>query len=272
MNPRFSCAVLRRLPFLALSLILLGCTTPVPPSYTAPEPPPVKQVKKPQHHIKPVVSPHYAMDAYIESLSLSDMELSYVSAENSALQSRLDIISRFLNEKRKQPALQPAIVVSYSVKDQKNILQLIAPFDMSRNEYDFSDLQAVLSHVKGPQYVIQDIHPVIAKSTQQRKILFSRDDTNATREMIRHELKALLANTTPLSDSAEAKVQLQLLRFFIGLHMRDAAYLAAENAEQSLASVEDRQGDNPETQKLSGELDTLKSRLRKEMPFTFKSL
>lgn len=118
---------------------------------------------------------------------------------------------------------------------------------------------------------MQDIHPVIIRSLPQRNLQLTRESP-ATRDLVRHELRALLATTAPLSDVAEAKVQLQLLQFFMARHLRDAAYLAAENAEQSLANIEDKRGDNTDTNDLSAELDTLKARLRREMPFTFNSL
>ena len=64
--------------------------------------------------------------------------------------------------------------------------------------------------------------------------------------MLDQEIDLLLRNKSLLTDLDEAHVQLSLLRFFITLHMRDAAYLAAENTKQSLAAVANAADSVPE--------------------------
>lgn len=78
----------------------------------------------------------------------------------------------------------------------------------------------------------------------------------------------LLASAVPLTSVSEISAELRLIRFFIERHLRDAAYIAADNAKQSLASLSHNAGNDAEVNRLSKELELLESDLRKTMPFT----
>jgi hypothetical protein len=67
----------------------------------------------------------------------------------------------------------------------------------------------------------------------------------------------------------QARIGLQLTRFFMRNKYKEPAYLAIENAKQSLAQVDETSGDPDATRGLSKEIDAQESLLYKTMPFTF---
>lgn len=266
-NTRFSYARLRSFSSLLLLSALCAC------SWFEPSPEPVKEVKK-HHHpkVQAVQAKHYDMDTYVKQLTLTRYMLEKNNTDIAALKPQLAIIESFAADKRENTVFQPVIVISYSVKGKKEVQQLIAPFKMSQNILDFPDLQEIMPQLEGIQYTIQDVHPALFTSLPVRNLNFPVNDPGQTRNMINRELGMLLRNRSSFMDIDEARVQMSLLQFFMDHHVRDAAYLAAENAKQSLAAAEDNHADTNIVNTLSDRLGMLEGQLRKNMPFSLNAL
>lgn len=68
----------------------------------------------------------------------------------------------------------------------------------------------------------------------------------------------------------QARLELQLTRFFMQHQYKEAAYLAIENAKHSLAMVDESTPDAADTARgLFDEIDAQEMLLYKTMPFTF---
>lgn len=264
MNIRLSHAVIRTFTFIALSFLITSCTNskspePLPPTT-------IKEVKK--QRPKPVVKPHYEMYDYVKELALAKYD-----QDVKSLKVRLAVIQGFAEEKRDKAISQPVIIITYNIKGQKETKQLIAPFKMSKyDEYSFPDLLEILTTINGTEYTIDDIHPLIVTNLPEKNLQFPEQNIAMIRKIVDNELQSLLVNSAALPDIDEANVQLHLMQLFMAHHIRDAAYLAAENAKQSLANAEQAKSKSNMIKLLSIRLDTLENQLHKEMPFTINSL
>ncbi len=79
----------------------------------------------------------------------------------------------------------------------------------------------------------------------------------------------MLATAQKLSAIDEAEIGMELTRACMDLHQRDSAYLALEDAKQSLAAaaVHSSAGDQDTIGELTGELQKLEDTLQHTMPF-----
>ncbi len=266
-------------PFLILFVLLSAlCSCVTTPPLSKGQPPKGIVKKEAKKALSPASMPepapekaHYLMTAYVKQLSLARIMAEKNTADNIMLRSRLSAVEGFVAEQQESTLFEPVIIVSYHLKKKQDIHQLIAPFKMSSHISEFPDLLEVLSQLQETDYTLQDVHPAILVNLPARDLKFPANDVAQTKAMLEREVNMLLRDRSSLTDSDEARVQLSLLRFFITFHIRDAAYLAAENAKQSLAAAENNAKDFSAINELSAELDRLENQLHREMPFTIKA-
>lgn len=215
---------------------------------------------------------HYEMDAYLEKLSLARIILTNPAADSTTLRPVLDVIEGFA--KKKQPTIiyQTAVVVTYHIKHDNKAQQVLIPISITP-DYHFEDLEEIFSWLDGTSHTLDDIHPVTLVSLPPRVIKFPQDDMSRTKIMINEEIHLLLSKKIAFSATNEAELQVQLLAFFMNYHQKEAAYLAAENAEQSLAKAESNaDAETDSIGKLSTRLEALETQLHQEMPFTLGNI
>jgi len=245
---------LRALVLPTFLLVLSGC------SLFAPE---HKEVKKPTPP-KP-----YEMGEYVKDLWAAHIMLN-TGADAQAVKKQLATIKGFSAEKRTGPVFQTAVVMSYTTGNKKEVQYLAAPFDVSQNNAVFNDLNTAISMLQEQKYTVHDVHPVVLSSLPPARLKLAAKDPRMLKTVVDQEFKSLLARKTTLAPLNEARVQLYLLQFFREHKMRDAAYLAASNATQSLAAVNENQDTAEAIKNLSDKISEEEARLHKEMPFTLR--
>lgn len=265
MNNRFQ-PIIRRIICMILPIIVCSCSAP-PPSPAPPPSHPQEIVKK--QHPKPS-KPYYEMDAYVKQLTIAKILLARNPYNIEDAITQLEIIQVFAAEQQTQVLFQPVIIISYRIKGERELKELVVPF-RSPSSSSFPELEEILSLFKGIDYIMNDIHPAVVRNLPARNLNFPITNPEKIRTMINSELSQLIQTKSSFRDIDEAKIELHLLQFFMAHHMRDAAYLAAENAEQSLANAEKSAGSSDTINNLSSQLDMLEGQLHKEMPFTFSA-
>lgn len=263
---QFSFTIGRVVALLLLSLMFSGCA-----SYEKKPDEAAEHGKETRNKCCKQPRQHYEADAYVKQLSLAHIAYSRKNADAGSLRKTLELVKAITAQKQGKPVSQPVIIISYHMVGGKERASLVAPFSMLPVPA-FADLQEVLFMLRGERYIMDDIHPALLTGVQIKKDLdITSDDPGSAKYIIEKEYNSMLLGKVPLGGLDEAQVQLHLLRFFMDNHMRDAAYLVAENAEDSLAKSEN--SNNLEVVRdLSTRLDAEESRLYKEMPFKISDL
>jgi hypothetical protein len=258
-----------RIAAFLLSLLLFACSSPPPP------PPP-----KPRHvHHKPVPPQpvaeeiieqpiEYTPDAYLLHLSLAELTLAAVS-DISASAADFDIVRDYSEQIQDGNILQPAIILEYSLKNRKEHQRIAIPFTMPHETNDFLGLEDAMARLNSLSYTMYDLRPAVI-TLPPPELLENEGDDKAEVEMtINSRLQPLIQKATPLAPMAQSRIELQLTRFFIQHRYKEPAYLAIENAKQSLATAAETSRNSDVTRVLSKLIDAQESLLYKTMPFTF---
>jgi hypothetical protein len=253
---------MRKAFFLLLTLVFAACASHPPAQVT--------QVRK------PVAKPYYEAEAFVTHVMLARLMLAEPDADIEAVTPHLSVVQAYTEQTKKDDAFfQPVIIISYTAKNKKGLQRLMAPFSLSQDTAEFPNLRNILAGLK-TEYTVNDVHPAVLKVGHLRALKFLNNDADSTLEhykkVIDHEAQILLLRTSRVTPLEEAHTQLLLLQFFMAYPMRDAAYLAAENAKQSLAVAEDTQNNSAIIGTLSEQLGAQEAKLHELMPFTIGGL
>lgn len=213
--------------------------------------------KHPTHKTAKAPKTSYKMATFIEHISLARLALAVDSDDISAAADDLDIVQAYSKQRGNKPMSQTLLILGSSQSPRK----VIAPVS-SANAAESPGLRSVMARLQDSGYTLHDIRLVTASLPAPTPLNFSEKPAQDIRQALDRQQDALLANTSPLPPLDEARVQLQLISFFIRHHLRDAAYLSVDNVKQLLATAtRDQSIDAPRLKTLSQQLETLEGEL-----------
>jgi len=250
---------------LPLSLLALaGCEPPM-------EPPPAKPRVQEQQEA-PAKKPEqvaFPPAAYPLHLSLADLTLEAGDDPSSAA-ADFDIARAYSSQPQERKTLQPAVIIEYSLRDSAARRFVVAPFYMPKEDADFPSLEDIMTRMSSLSYTVYDLRVGVISIPALSPLPPEGNDRDAAKKLAEDSLAPLIKSAAPLPPMGQARVYLQLARFFTSNKYKEPAYLAIEEARQSLALVnESATADKTESgRNLTREIDTQEALLHKTMPFT----
>lgn len=237
-----------------LPVLLFACTQNTPPDKGRP---PYKIVKIPPSKPKD----------YVLNLSLATIKLAQETPTPASLAPYLEVIEKYSSQKGAAKSQKiTTVIVEYKTAKAEETQKLLVPFN-NASKQKFSSLRDVINQL-GANAVLYNVKPVHTHVFVPNKMILAKRPLSEIRDTVTGRLQSLIAVSKPFSAMEETRVQMHLAKLFMENRMRDAAYLAIDNAKNSLAQVEkdtpqDRAGNG-----LASELEQLESDIRKTMPFT----
>ena len=219
-----------------------------------------QDIEKPAPSAKPAVQAQYTASDYISHLAL--VKLTPKDLNN------LEIINAYANQKSKLVTQQSVVVLEYQQADTPSKQQLVAPVALDKENNNFPELLSIMQKLGEQPYTLHNLQVTTVSLKPGKHLKLSQKDVINPANP--HNLQInLLKNTIKFSPEERISAELRLITFFIKHRFRDAAYLAVDNAKQSLASLQRDMPDDAQTiTSLSQELDQLESEVHKTMPFT----
>ena len=206
----------------------------------------------------------YRPDDYILQLSRADLLLRLNPASGSATDD-ISAIRNYTRQPQPDKLLQPAVVIEYSMNNDRSDRRRIAiPFTMPHDNQDFPGLDDIMRQLDTVPYTLYDMKLAVITIAPQPPL---DSDTASESGRIYARLQQLIGGAMPLPPMVQARMELQLTRFFMLHGYKQAAYLAIDNAKHSIAMVDGR-GDVQATQDLSRQIEKQENLLYKTMPFT----
>lgn len=226
------------------------------------------QPPKARHARHPKPEEIYQADAYLLHLSLARLALQASPTNVSASAADWNIARAYSVQKQNGNALQPTLILEYTLKGQAEHKHIAIPFDMPHTTPEFPDLESAMARLSPLPYTLYDLRPAVVSLPAPTTMDEEGMNAAVARKLVDDRLELLAKRTIPLSPMTQARIDLQLARFFIRHKYKDPAYIAVENAKQSLAMVEERSGDGADSRTLSREIEETDSLLHKTMPLT----
>jgi len=244
---RFSYGVFTAALLLMPLLILDGCSD---------------SVKKPK---RPVVSKSMQAEQRVLTLTLAELALENNPKDTKVIAQYVKTLNTQAAAKTKTETetVQPVLVMEYTLRGQSEPRTLLVPVVVGTEMPAFKPLRQVQGRLGGLLYTLRDLRAYYVTVTWPPMQKFS---TGEFAQQIAAEKQHLLTGALPLSPYENAQLQLQLTQFFLKTRMRDAAYLALENAKDSLAMVAEEMP-SLDIAALSQRASDLELRLHKEMPY-----
>jgi hypothetical protein len=172
------------------------------------------------------------------------------------------------SEKGKEKESQIAVLaMEYSLRDQSEKRILLVPVPVTPTMPSFNALQQVQKNLSALPYTLHNLRAYYVTVSFPAAQKFSSEAV-VLRQQLDEERQILMNEAVPLAAYENATLQLQLVQFFMKMHVRDAAYLALENAKDMLAILAEQTAEVDITS-LSQKTDMLESKLHKEMPYKF---
>lgn len=217
---------------------------------------------------KPVISKSMQVRTYIEQMALTQLALNKQPDDIILAKPHLKRLRGFTAGKGvKSKYLQLAVLtLEYTSDGQSEKQKLIVPITLAEKQPEFSSLKRVTEKLTGIPYTLYNVRAHYVAVPFPPTVSFSKDDATVLRKQLASEQEDIMANAQSLSPVENVRLQLQLVHFFMQKKMRDGAYLALENAKETLAYLAEKW---PETDisSFSKEADTLETNLRKTMPY-----
>ena len=249
----------RRIPFslmgwmLCLSLALLpGCSDFFAPKH------------KPKHaavSAKPVQAEKFALN-----LALADLALKKDPGNVAAAAPYVKVLNSSVSAKTPQDMQIAMVVFEYAEPKQAEREKLAVPVPLSDEQPKFSELKQAMKSFLGVNHVLHNLRAYTVTVTPSLQAKLSKDDATLLAQQLQGEQQRILATAQELSPYENARLQLQLTRFFLEARTKDAAYLALENAKDALAFLAEKERGTDITA-LSEIAGALEIRLHKEMPY-----
>ena len=125
-----------------------------------------------------------------------------------------------------------------------------------------SSLANVLAHLSS-DHTLKDVRIVSSVVAPAEPIKLTTEA--ASLDILDETQRAILGRSSRLAPAQEARLQLQLLRFFMEKTHRDAAYICADNVKRILSSLPQEGGDG--ANQLTHELEVAEGELRQKLPY-----
>jgi hypothetical protein len=212
----------------------------------------------------PVSSKSTQADQYVLTEALAVLALEKDQNDKKLLKSYTKNLNARGSEKKRESQIA-VVSFEYTLNGQSEKRDLLVPVPVSTATPSFSALQQVQRNLSALPYTLHNLHAYYVTVSFPPSQKFS-DDTSLLRRQLGDERQKMLDEATPLSSYENAQLQLQLVQFFMNVRMRDAAYLALENAKDTLAYLAENTSDVDITS-LSHKADMLEAQLHKEMPY-----
>lgn len=157
------------------------------------------------------------------------------------------------------------LAMEYTLRGQSEVRTVLVPVTVTATVPSFKSLRQVQKELSSLPYTLHNLRAYYIMVAFPPSQKFS-NDADLLRQQLDSEQEAMLAETTTLSSYENARLQLQLVEFFMKIHVRDAAYLALGNTKDALVSLAEDTSDG-DVASLSQKTDALESQLHKEMPY-----
>lgn len=227
-----------------------------------------KQAQREQEAPKLEAAIVYQPDAYLLHLSLAGLALQSAPASVGASAADFDIARAYSNQRPEENITQSVVVMEYTVKGQGAHSNIVVPFDLSGSAAEFPALEEAMQRLDALSYTMNDLRLVMITLPPPAPLADEGSSAEGARKLVEERLQPLIKTASPLPAVEQARVSLNLLRFFMRHSSKEPAYLTMENAKQSLAAAEAEGSDPKYLRRLSQELETEEGQLYKTMPFT----
>ncbi len=190
---------------------------------------------------------------------LEKVQLTLLEVADSQEISNLKAIKSYTEQSSANPEKLPAIILTFKngAASERLILSATPP----------ATLPAMMKKLESTGYRLQDIH--LVNVTLAPAPIPGELEGTALRQVLQQQEQQIADSAQKLPPLEEAKLQLELIRFFIKQRCRDAAYLSVDNVKRLLADATSAQpGDKALIESLSQQVETLDTELRKTMPYT----
>jgi hypothetical protein len=218
---------------------------------------------KPAKHAK-LSKPQNSFDAeaFAQHLALAKIAAGNEDGED------LEALQAAGSQKNKHSPQLTLLVLEYKTPEAKRLHKIAAP--VSRDNDEFPALLEVMDALGTTPYTLHDIHLASTTVTPPAAVDFSGMTSEQIVAWVDQQEQRLQEGAHKLAPLEDAKLQLQLTRFFMANGFRDPAYLAVGNVKQALAAAtQNKSADEESIKALSQELDSTENQLHKEMPFGF---
>lgn len=231
---------------------------------------------KPVHHVQAVAKPTTA-DAYLAHLALARLELPVAVEDTQAADADLDIVQAYhaapktkagKKAKAQKPEALTALLVSYKEEADNYPHHLLLPVDGLLMNKPCA-VENVITRLQSDGAQLHDL-ALYTVSVRPDRTLKWPDTTEETRRLLAELQQRVWETNQPLSPLEDARAQLQLARYFISNHLRDAAYISVDNVKRLLATAtRSHPGEADAIEALSKELDSVEVELHAAMPYSF---
>ena len=209
----------------------------------------------------PAISREVQTERYVRNLALLQLTLERASADSIAAKTYVKSLNGYSasNKKNAKNIGMRSVLLDYKTESGKNTL--VVPVPQLRGHSDFTALRSVTA-LLGGSYTLRGVKAYVLHITPSRLTAFPAETADWSQEVQQHQ-SVILESTAALAEADNARLQLELVRFFMQQRMRDAAYLAMENAKEALASLS-QSGD---VAALSKEASALENTLHQTLPY-----
>lgn len=217
---------------------------------------------------KPVISQSTQAEKYVETLALTQLALLTQPDNLTMAKPYVKTLNAYVFEKKSNRKNLQLVVLEldYTAEDQKERQMLIVPVPLVATSPKFSALQRVSKKFSGIPHTLHNMRAYYVTVMFPPSTKFSKENRIMLHQQLLSEQQNMMADAEEVPPLENARLQLQLVRFFMRNHARDSAYLALENVKDALGFLAERSPDADITA-LSQETDALESRLHKEMPY-----
>lgn len=254
-----------KMPSLASPLLALGISAMLMAACTQH----AAITKKPVKKAAAKVQTHYTADEYLYHLALADIALQDKSQDASSVDSSLQVLQAYTAKSGKKaktpgPAFQQVAVLE--CKLGAGMLREAAP--LVKDERTRQALQNLLGRLRARGCVLTNVHTAKVVVKKDIPLTFAKATPDEIRDAVHAAVARVLATQTRPGALKEAQDQIKLLRLLIDSRQQDAAYIATENAKQTIALAENAKENRQEIETLLSQLEALETELHKAMPYS----
>lgn len=210
-------------------------------------------------------------EAYVKNIALAQLALTDSDDTATAL-SRLKAAQTYSLHKKAKPSRQIVAVLEYRLKNAKTMQKLVVPVNTLSENLESPPAMEVMHRFAATPSTLHDISVASAMVTPAGPLKLSDASPKHLQQVTDQQQQHLLKTAANLPPLEDARIQLQLVRFFIDQRFRDAAYLSTENVKQLLASAQQHGGDAATIQSLLHDMEELEGELHKTMPYTLSQV
>jgi len=213
---------------------------------------------------RPVIAKSVQAEQYITHQALAELALEQNSNAKMIAQQIKTLNAPVSNkEKIRQEITQAVLIMEYTLKGESRYRQLLVPVAVTEDMPAFKYIRQVGTRLGQLPYTLRNLHAYYISIAWPPLEKFTAGELP---QQLAAGKQKMLAGALPLSSYENARLQVQLAEFFLKTRVRDAAYLALENAKADLAMVAE---ETPavDIAELLRRTDAVEVRLHKEMPY-----